>query len=84
MHTQISGDFLKRKRKSSVTTYRSDRLRCVRTKDGAVPNSAPNFAPNFAPKLEKLNGKKSKKAQKKAENKHFQLIFSLYGADEGT
>lgn len=61
-------------------TYRSDRLRCVRTKDWAVPNSAPKFAP----KIEKLNGKKSKEAQKKAENKHFQLIFSLYGADEGT
>ena len=71
---------LSKKGSAKALYFRFDRLRCVRTKDGAVPNSAPNFAP----KIEKLNGKKSKKAQKKAENKHFQLIFSLYGADEGT
>lgn len=62
---------LSKKGSAKALYFRFDRLRCVRTKDGAVPNSAP--------RIEKLNGKRSKKAQKKAENKRFQLIFSLYG-----
>lgn len=52
-------------------------VQCVRTKDGAAPNFAPKFAITIAIKV-------PKNAKKKAENKHFQLIFSLYGADEGT
>lgn len=35
-------------------------------------------------KVSEIRKKVQKSTKKKAENKHFQLIFSLYGADEGT